>query len=126
MTSIEGISKETVEAVKLAFTQEPFNVGSGYTLDDCLSAAITALLASGEVVLRKDVECLWKSRYEYITGTDANSEAEIIDKMRKDMEELMQMIRIMEKNPDFDFDAELAAHKESISEFTANNKKESV
>ena len=68
ITNIEGISAETVEAVAIAIRDSGIRRGNFHTFteDDFkhflpewigdAQVAITALLSSGEVVLRKDVE----------------------------------------------------------------------
>lgn len=56
MTNIENISKETVEDVAEAVRKEYADYISSQLVEEISQAAITALLASGEVVLRKDVE----------------------------------------------------------------------
>jgi hypothetical protein len=112
MTSnIEGISAETVEAVKSALC--PYTARSDRT--NSAQAAITALLASGEVVIRNDASMVlqkvgftcertqqrhtFNSIPDFIMAflrvkkeRDEAKEREVV--LRKDVQELVTMVRI--------------------------------
>lgn len=90
-SKIEGISKETVEAVKAAlkpYVHEGRNFIEGEALKNATNTAITALLASGEVELTRNPmktylhDCVYNAKEKLLAS------GEVV--LRKDVEELVE------------------------------------